>query len=63
MKMIQEGNLDKLKQVIRFQCDDCDCIFEANHNEYEIKEFYIDTYYVCECPCCGNRVLKFTGEK
>lgn len=29
MKIIQDGNPDKLKEIVRFTCKKCDCIFEA----------------------------------
>ena len=62
MKIIRDGNLDKLNKVVSFECNDCGCIFEANHNEYEIKSSFSIEYYCCECPCCGNRVLTYKGE-
>jgi len=36
MKIIKEGNLDKLMKVKRFKCSYCDCIFTANKDEYII---------------------------
>lgn len=58
MKIIKEGNLDKLMKVKRFECDECDCIFTANKNEYVIDYQYNEAYYYCDCPCCGNRVYR-----
>ena len=29
MKIIQDGNLDKIKETIRFACKRCGCVFEA----------------------------------
>ncbi len=55
MKIIKEGNLDKLMKVKRFKCDYCDCIFTANHKEYIKDSQYNEEYYYCICPCCGNR--------
>lgn len=55
MKIIKEGNLDKLMRVKRFKCDYCDCIFTANHKEYIIDSQYNEEYYYCICPCCDNR--------
>ena len=45
MKIIKEGNLDKLMRVKRFKCDYCDCIFTANHKEYIIDSQYNEEYY------------------
>ena len=55
MKIIKEGNLNKLMRVKRFKCDYCDCIFTANHKEYIIDSQYNEEYYYCICPCCDNR--------
>jgi len=35
MKIIKEGNLNKLKKIKRFECRECDCIFDADKNEYK----------------------------
>ena len=55
MKIIKEGNLNKLMRVKRFKCDYCDCIFTADKNEYIIDSQYNEEYYYCICPCCDNR--------
>lgn len=55
MKIIKEGNLNKLMRVKRFKCDYCDCIFTADKNEYIIDSQYNEEYYYCTCPCCNNR--------
>ena len=54
MKIIKQGNLDKLMKVKRFVCSYCDCIFTANKDEYTIGSQYNEEYYYCKCPCCGN---------
>ena len=35
MKIIKEGDLNKLKKIKRFECKECGCIFEADKNEYK----------------------------
>lgn len=53
MKIIKEGNLDKLKKIKRFECITCDCIFEADETEYQwYSGQYNEDCYSCECPCC-----------
>lgn len=53
MKIIKEGNLNKLMRVKRFVCSHCDCIFTANKDEYIAGSQYNEEYYYCKCPCCG----------
>ena len=54
MKIIKEGNLNKLMKVKRFVCKYCDCIFTANKDEYTTDSQYNEQYYYCKCPCCSN---------
>ena len=56
MKIIKEGNLDKLMRVKRFKCKECGCIFEAEKDEYKRGRQYNGTYYYCACPCCNQTV-------
>ena len=56
MKIIKEGNLDKLKKIKRFECKECGCIFEAEKDEYKWDSQYNETYYYCACPCCNQIV-------
>ena len=56
MKIIKEGNLNQLMKVKRFECQYCNCIFEANKDEYKTGTQYNDRYYYCECPYCKNKV-------
>lgn len=56
MKIIKEGDLNKLKKIKRFECKECGCIFEAEKNEYKHGSQYNDTYYYCECPFCHQIV-------
>lgn len=65
MKIIKKGRRDYLysKNIIRFNCHDCGCIFEADSTEYTsvLKD---GTYYaICHCPCCDKRLSKFNVEK
>ena len=61
MKIIKEGNKEladtKRAQVIKFHCSMCECIWEANKNEYKNVGNHIDgDIYECCCPTCGERI-------
>lgn len=62
MKIIKTGRL--YKEVIRFVCEKCGCIFEADENEvaeinYDWGISDEDKDYVVRCPMvfCGNEVF------
>ena len=56
MEIIMQGNTRKANRTIRFTCDNCNCVFEADSGEYR----YILTDWGEEssitCLCCGNTV-------
>lgn len=59
MKIIRDGDKNKLRKIKTFDCDFCGCLFEADNTEYKIKSFYNDkAYYYITCPCCGRQVYK-----
>ena len=58
MKIIKQGNINKLKAVIRFTCSKCGCIFEADNTEYKISSQYNEEYCYCECPFCHKFCYK-----
>lgn len=53
IKIIREGKIDK--QVLRFTCQNCGCIFEGEKGDYkEIWNYYQDEImYDIKCSCCG----------
>lgn len=53
MKIIKHGNLGVLKNICRFQCYKCGCIFEADDNEYIPLLARNEEYYSMGCPYCG----------
>lgn len=55
MKIIKDGDLNRLKRIRRFSCDTCGCLFEADKDEYEADTQYNETFYLCNCPCCGSK--------
>lgn len=58
MKIIKEGNLDFSRRPLRFECENCKTIFEADKDEYQfVCDFWRGrSYYVCECPLCHENV-------
>lgn len=51
MKILREGDLERLLRPLAFRCRHCGCEFEATMNEY--NEDQRDGPY-CKCPCCGG---------
>lgn len=58
MKIIKKG-IDAVellrKELFKtktFECKVCECVFEADKNEYK----YVNTAYTCICPNCGEEV-------
>ena len=62
MKIIKQGlskeELEKINNK-KFECSNCNCIFEASKNEYESEEDYIYTTYFCKCPNCGKTAFEW----
>lgn len=58
MKIIRNGDKNKLKQIQTFDCDFCGCLFEADNTEYKIGSQYNEEYYYIKCPFCGRNVYK-----
>ena len=44
MKIIRNGDKNKLKRIQTFNCDFCGCIFEADNTEYNIGSQYKEDY-------------------
>jgi RNase P subunit RPR2 len=54
MKILEQGNLELLKETKRFVCKYCHCVFEADKGEYKILSQYNEIIYQCQCPCCKH---------
>lgn len=55
MRIIKEGV--KPDSNVRFECDRCGTIFEADNTEYSFIPFSTyQHYYQCSCPICGAMV-------
>ena len=58
MKIIKEGDMNRLNTTRRFVCSRCGCIWEANAKEYR-KEWDMNCLtIVCECPTCHEYVWR-----
>ena len=62
MKIIKDGHEPDVKpKPVRFTCDYCGCVFDADETEYNYvgtKVLMWHKTYVCGCPCCGRAVTK-----
>ena len=67
IKIIEPGDLDRLKKIIRFECPDCGCIFEADQQDYKIAEpmaaLHDGLEATCECPYCHHIVEAYNEEQ
>ena len=54
MKILEHGDPRKINPVIRFKCNNCGCMFEANREEYSKKVLLGVNLYFCDCPECGE---------
>ena len=54
MKIIKEGDLNRLKEIRRFECEACGCIFEAENTEYKRDYSQRENcgWYAIKCPTC-----------
>ncbi len=61
MKIVKPGDLEPTK--LRFSCETCGCVFEADASDYSFMGYTgYDKYYRCDCPTCNNEcVLKVEG--
>ena len=55
MKIIKEGDITRLEQSRRFECEDCGCAFIATASEYSRRVGFRNVVQlVIRCPCCGK---------
>ena len=64
MKIIQEGKTPNFE--LRFECDNCGCIFEANCSEYALPNYFESVHdgikAKCLCPFCNQIIYKMNDE-
>lgn len=58
MKIIKQGDINRLKEIKRFECKSCGCIFEAENAEYKREYSQRDDcgWYAIKCPTCQTWV-------
>lgn len=56
IQVIREGNL-KLP-IIKFKCLRCNCVFEADKDDYKLITTSDDLAYITDCPHCHKRVAR-----
>lgn len=63
MRIIKEGDINKLLKVKQFRCLKCGCIFEANNKEYKWYDGgqCYDSGFECNCPTCGNWAYEYSS--
>lgn len=57
MKIIKLGRRlsDKDKrEVKRFECGRCGCVFEADNSEYKHTFYMNEDVFLCPCPNCAR---------
>lgn len=62
MEIIKQGDCNKAKGIVKFECTQCGCIFKAERGEWfyapSMAQQRGETTYMCFCPCCGDKVWK-----
>ena len=61
MKILKQGlPKEEVEKVTKqFTCKRCGCIFEADKDEYRIRQCdYNETEYYCICPNCGDNAFE-----
>lgn len=54
IQIIRQGNLKS--PVIRFECHRCNCVFEADKDDYKLILTSDGLAYITDCPHCYKRV-------
>lgn len=65
MNIITDGDIEKAKAIVEFECYECGCVFEAEKSEYRCETTRRRSGYVFYhfsvidgCPCCKHGVDK-----
>lgn len=57
IRIIQAGDMNLLKETLRFDCPYCNCIFEADKGDYTKEGNNKNEFYAyCICPTCSKTV-------
>ena len=58
MEIIKQGDPNKVKGDIEFECSQCGCIFKAGRREWFHENLGGEVVYIAFCPYCGHKVRK-----
>lgn len=56
IQIIRRGNLKS--PIIRFECRRCNCVFEADKDDYKLIATSGGLAYITDCPHCHKRVAR-----
>lgn len=56
IQVLKEGDLKS--PIIRFECRRCNCVFEADKDDYKLILTLDDLAYITDCPHCHKRVAR-----
>ena len=63
MKILVQGNKDRLKKNKKFECRYCGCVFIADNTEYRDESTQKDgPMFTIECPCCNKSVWSYSTD-
>ena len=63
MKILVQGDLNRLKKIKKFSCDKCGCVFLADQNEYRNNSNQHDgTMFSINCPCCDSVLYNYSDD-
>lgn len=56
--ILKQGDLNRLKRTLRFGCQKCGCVFDADQDEYksQYSQREMCGWYEIKCPCCESWV-------
>ena len=56
MRLIKDGDIEKVNPLIRFECVQCGCIFEEYKSRCSSSSNGSEYRATHSCPTCGNPV-------
>lgn len=63
VKILKQGDLNRLKKYKKFECDQCGCEFIADNTEYRNVSTQRDgPAFVIVCPCCNKNAYNNSSE-
>jgi ribosomal protein S27E len=63
MKIIREGDLERMESMRRFECKRCGCVWEASGGEYRVESDFRNGHFaVMRCPTCKTETICYPEE-